>query len=314
MGLMAMVQGEDPTAAAQAVEGGRAGVAAIAEFLDIHLFYVAGTSVTLATIILLALILAGTAWFSHLTQRALRRLMGRRGITDEGTIELTNRLIHYLVMGVGLAIALHTIGINLAALFAAGAIFAIALGFAMQNIAENFVSGLILLAERAIKPGDVLQLEDRVVRITRLGIRSTVGRTRDEEELIIPNSMLAGSIVTNFTMRDSLYRIRSKVSVVYGSDMRQVIQVLRTAAESVAWRDTTNDPNVIMMEFGDSSVNFEVRVWVTDPWRAPQYHSELNQAVWFALQDAGITIAFPQLDVHFDPPVQRALQTIQPAG
>ena len=200
-------------------------------------------------------------------------------------------------MGVGL----QTIGIQLGALFAAGAVVAVALGFAMQNILQNFVSGVILLAERSITESDILEVDGRIVQVKKMGTRATVARTRDEEEIIIPNSMLVQSSVTNYTLGDHLYRIRAKVGVAYGSDMDQVMEVLRAPEHSVQERVLDRDPIVLLLEFGSSSVDFEVSIWAEDPWAARLIRSALNMAIWRHLKEDGITIAFPQLDVHFDP-------------
>ena len=168
--------------------------------------------------------------------------------------------------------------------------------------------------ERAIKPGDVLEVEGQVVRVVKMGIRSTVARTRDEEELIIPNSTLVQSTVKNYTLQDSHYRIRGRVGVAYGSDMQEVRETLSRIAEEVDWRLEVREPLVFLKEFGDSSVVWEVSVWVSDPWGAQRSLSELNRAVWNGLQNDGITIAFPQLDVHFDPTVEESIQSLPKAG
>ena len=271
--------------------------------LDVPLFTLAGTPVTLATLVVFAAIVAATWLLSFLIGKAVARAFKLRGVTDEGTVEVFRRLLHYAILATGLAIGLQTVGINLAALFAAGAFLAIGLGFAMQNIMQNFVSGLILLAERSITPGDVLQIEGRFVRVQKLGIRATIARSLDEEEIIVPNSVIVQSTVTNYTLKDSLYRLRCVVGVTYGSDMNLVRETLARTAESVSWRVADKEPVVLLTEFGSSSVDWEVSVWMDDPWRVRKARSELNQAIWWALQEAGITIAFPQLDVHFDPPV-----------
>jgi small-conductance mechanosensitive channel len=275
-------------------------------FLDYRLFTLGDSVVRVSTVIVLVLILIVAYWASRGVQRGIRRVLRTRGVVDPGTTELALKLVHYAIMALAIAVGLQTVGIELAALFAAGAIFAIAVGFAMQNIAENFVSGLILVGERSIKPGDVLEVEGRVVRVVRMGIRSTVARTRDDEDLIIPNSKLVADTVKNYTLRDSIYRIRCQVGVAYGSDPQRTRTVLKAAAEGLAWRDPEREPQVVLTEFGDSSVNFEVRVWVSDPWGATALQSELNEAVWYALAEAGLTIAFPQLDVHFDPGIGTA--------
>jgi len=291
------------------IERWRAGevFGALQAALDIELFTIAGTVVTVATVLIILLVLAATLLFSRVVQGGIRRGFERRGVSDVGTIATTSRLTHYVIVALGFAIALDTVGVNLAALFAAGALFAVALGFAMQNIAENFVSGVILLVERAIKPGDVLEVEGRTVRVVQLGIRSTVARTRDEEDLIIPNSTLVSSTVTNFTLRDTIFRVRAEVGVVYRSDMALVREVLERTADGMPWRMEERDPVVLLTAFGDNAVTWNVSVWINDPWRGPDRRSDLHEALWTALQDAGIVIAFPQLDLHLDPEVVRSL-------
>jgi len=276
--------------------------------MDFPLFTLGGTPVTVATLIVFLGIVTATLVLSFVVQRALVRALRLRKVRDEGTVEVFRRLLHYSILATGLAIALQTVGINLAALFAAGAFLAIGLGFAMQNIMQNFVSGVILLMERSIKPGDVLHVEERFVRVQKLGIRATVARSLDEEEIIIPNSTIVQSSVINYTLRDSLYRLRVTVGVVYGSDMRQVRETLERAATGIEWRVKDREPVILLLEFGDSSVNWEVSVWIDNPWRVRQLRSELSEAIWWALQEAGIVIAFPQLDVHFDSPVVEALR------
>ncbi len=262
---------------------------------DIPLFDISGTTVTVATLISFAIIVLVTFVIAGLTRRGVVRAFSKKGQEDQGTAAVASRLARYLILIGGLGIALNTLGINLTALFAAGAVFAVAIGFAMQNISQNFVSGVILLLERAIKPGDVLEVEGRMVRIRDMGIRATIGRTLDEEDIVIP-------------LGDSLYRLRTQVGVVYSADMALVRQVLEKTAQALEWRSRHQAPRIQLKEFGDSSVNFEVSLWIEDPWTMQQRRNELNDAVWWALKEAGITIAFPQLDVHFDSQVVESLR------
>ncbi|MFH1764738.1 MAG: mechanosensitive ion channel domain-containing protein [Gemmatimonadota bacterium] len=273
---------------------------------DTTLFTLAGTEVKAVTIVTFILILLIAAWISQLIQRVTERWLRSRGVVEEGTIATSKRLLHYAIILVGLGVATQTIGINLGTVFAAGAVVAVAFGFAMQNILQNFVSGLILLVERSITESDVLEVDGKIVRVVRMGARATVARTRDEEEIIIPNSLLVQSTVTNYTLGDSIFRVRAKVGVAYGSDLDLVTDVLRKAGEAVPNRIEDREPVILLLEFGDSSVVFEVSVWATDPWIARVTRSDLNRAIWRHFKEAGITIAFPQVDVHFDREEERA--------
>lgn len=272
----------------------------LGSLLDSKLIEVSGTPVTLGTALTAVLIVLITIWISRITRRTVRRVLHERGMAAEGATGTALSLIHYLILAIGLAIALQTVGIELGALFAAGAVFAVGLGFAMQDIAQNFVAGVILLAEQSIRPGDVLEVEGTVVQVRQTGIRATFVRSRDGEDLIVPNSTLIQSTVKNFTLQDSNFRLKTRVGVAYSSDLTNVRRALENVARDLPWRETEPEPQVFLQEFGDSSVQFEIAVWMKNPWRSRHRLSELNEAIWWQLKDQGIVIAFPQLDVHFN--------------
>lgn len=284
------------------------------EHLDRPLFEIAGTPVSVATLVSIGLVLVVTLAIGRLLTGVFERLLRRRGKTGEGEVNALVRVLRYAIWITGGAIGLSTAGINLSALFAAGALFAVAIGFALQSIMQNFVSGVILLLERTIKPGDVLEVEGQMVKVVNMGVRTTVARTLDDENLIIPNSTLSQSLVKNFTLRDPEYRVRMRVGVAYASDMDLVARTLRAAAEAVPWRLSGHEPRVLLLEFASSSVDWEVSVWTDNPWRVKSLRSELQLAVWRALKQAGLTIAFPQVDVHFDPPVELAVRRLAGSG
>jgi small-conductance mechanosensitive channel len=272
---------------------------AIRGVLDIRLFVIGETPVTVSSVVTFFAIIIIAVWLSRVVQRLVGRGMERGGLSVRSTVALVQRAIHYLLLLVGVAVALQVIGISLTTVFAAGAVVAVGVGFALQNILQNFVSGIILLAERSIKETDVLEVENRTIQVERVGVRATVARTRDNERIIIPNSILVQSIVANYTLEDSFYRVRTSVGVSYGSDMHKVRDVLEKTAARVDDRVAAREPVILLTEFGDSSVVWELSIWTSDPWRAPRLRSALNEAVWWALKDAGVTIAYPQLDVHF---------------
>jgi potassium-dependent mechanosensitive channel len=285
-----------------------------AALLDRTLFTIGSQPVTVATLVAVLAIGVVTVAMSWFFQSTLARLLSAVGVVREGSIGAARRLVHYAVLATGFAVALDTLGLDLSTFFAAGAIFAVGLGFAMQNIAQNFVSGVILLLERTIKPGDVLEVEGRFVRVRDMGIRTTIAWTLDDEEIIIPNAAIVQSTVKNYTLRDSSYRLRATVGVVYASDMALVRRTLERVAGEMDWRDPDKEPLVLMTEFADSAVQFEVSVWIDDPWQLRRAKSQLHEAIWWAFKDAGIVIAFPQLDVHFDPEVSRGLAATRDGG
>ncbi len=278
------------------------------------LFTVAGTEVSVFSVFIFLLILAISLIVSLIIQRTLKRTFSKRFEKKLGTIAAMQRLTHYVVMLIGLGMGMQFVGVNMNALFAAGAVFAIAAGFAMQNIVQNFVSGIILLIEQTIKPGDILEVDGTVVKVIEMGIRTTVGRTLLEEDIIIPNSNLSQANVKNLTFKDDVFWIGAKVGVIYSSDINRVIEVLTDTAEQLEWRVKDKTPSILLTEFGSSSVDFAIWVALPSPWRKRFYVSELNKAIWFAFKEAGITIAFPQVDVHFDPPINQAVGSLRSIG
>lgn len=272
------------------------------EFLTRPLFDLGGNAVNGFTLISALLVVLASLALARLVGRAMSRWLGDHlDRMQRSNLQATVRLVQYLIVSIGVAVALHIVGIRLTALFAAGALLAVAVGFAMQNVTSNFVAGLILLLERSIKPGDILEVDGQVIQVREMAIRATIARTLDEEDLIIPSSILVQSVVKNYTLRDALTRLRVLVGVVYSSDMAAVRSTLEGVARDLEWRSTQRDPVVLMRQFGSSSVDFEVSVWFDEPWSRLQRSSDLHEAIWWALKDAGITIAFPQLDVHLDP-------------
>ena len=286
--------------------------------LDTKLFSLTGNDVTIASIMSVIVVLAVTWILSKVIQKSVANAVQKRDIASASSLSSLLRLLHYAIILGGFFASLQVLGIDLSALFTAGAVLAVGFGFALQNITQNFVSGIILIIERTIRAGDVLEVEGRVVKVQKVGIRSTIARTRDEEEIIIPNSVLVQGSVKNYTMTDASYRLRAEVGVIYGSDMKTVQETLYATADAIEWRSRSRDPVILLTQFGNSSVDFEVCVWIDDPWKARIRKSELNKAIWWALKEREITIAFPQLDVHFDKdiidPVHKLLPRTARAG
>jgi small-conductance mechanosensitive channel len=209
------------------------------------------------------------------------------------------KITSYAVRVVTVVIALQVAGVNLASVLAAGAVVAVGIGIAMQKVAENFVSGIILFAEHSIREGDIIEFEGRIVKVQHMGIRATIALTLDDEEIIVPNSILAQSAVKNLTLTEVVHRLRVKIGVDYATDVDHAAEVLRVAATAVPWRDSSRDPIVLLLDLGESSIDFEVSVWTEDAWALRRHQSELRKALWRAFRDNNIAIPFPQLDVHF---------------
>ena len=288
----------------------RANPSPIEPYTSAELFKIGTTTVTATMLVTASFIILLSYLFSRAVRATMRRFFARGGMAPTGEVGAIERLVHYAILLMGIVIALRMTGIRLDALFTAGAVFAVGFGFAMQNIAQNFVSGVILLFERTIKPGDVIEVGGQIVKVQQMSIRATIVRTLDEEDVIVPNSSLVQSNVKNFTLEDNIYRVRVTVGVSYNSDVPKVKSVLESCARSMDYREKGFEPRVLLLAFGASALEFEASVWMRDPWNHRIASSKLREAIWLAFKEEQITIAFPQVDVHFDEPVAESLRLL----
>ena len=282
----------------------------IEPFIKVELFHVGATAVTAVTLVTAGVIVLISYFISRLVRAAMRRFFARGGVEPTGEAGAIERLVHYGILMLGIAVALRTTGIHLDALFTAGAVFAVGFGFAMQNITQNFVSGVILLFERTIKPGDVIEVGGQIVKVHQMSIRATIVRTLDEEDVIVPNSSLVQSNVKNFTLEDNIYRVRVGVGVSYASDVPKVRAILEACARSMDYREKGFEPRVLLLNFGANALEFEASVWMRDPWNHRIAASKLREAIWLAFKEQQINIAFPQVDMHFDQPIADSLRLL----
>jgi small-conductance mechanosensitive channel len=200
---------------------------------------------------------------------------------------------------VALLIALDTVGIDLTTLAVFGGALGVGLGFGLQRVTSNFISGFILLFDRSIKPGDVISVGTRYGWVVALHARYVVVRDRDGVETLIPNENLITSEVTNWSYSDRHVRIKIKVQISYNDDPEKAMQLITDAA-LVSDRILKNPaPQARLIEFGDNGINLELRLWLDDPEEGVgSVKSDVNLAIWRSFKENGITIPFPQRDVH----------------
>jgi small-conductance mechanosensitive channel len=209
------------------------------------------------------------------------------------------RAIAYGVFLIGLVVGLQSSGLNLNSLLVLGGAVGVGLGFGLQNIANNFVSGLILLFEQPIRVGDRVEVGNTIGDVVKIAMRSTWIRTNENVVIIVPNSEFVSERVTNWTANDPLVRFSLSIGVGYGSDVEKVREVLFTVARANPDVLRTPEPEVLFNGFGDSALNFELRVWsITKVHMPGVLRSDLYFAMFKALQASGIEIPFPQRDLH----------------
>lgn len=236
----------------------------------------------------------------------LRRLVVQRVLArtrfDHGVQFAVSRIFGYVFLTLGAYIALLVNGVDLSSLAVIAGALGIGLGFGLQNIVANFVSGIILLAERPVSIGDRIEVAGVAGQVRSISLRSTTVVTNDNITIIVPNSDLITQSITNWSHADPRVRMRIPIGVAYGTDPEKMRRVLMGVA--AAHPDVLKDPEpaAFFDNFGDSSLNFELAVWTTNRAHNPRrFRSEINYAIEKALRDNGIEIPFPQRVVHLRP-------------
>jgi small-conductance mechanosensitive channel len=228
-------------------------------------------------------------------------------------------MVRYTLLFFGFLFALAATGIELSKLTVVAGGLGVGIGFGLQNIVNNFVSGLVLLFERPLKVGDAVQLQGIDVwgEIRRIGIRASVIRTFDGAEVIVPNGQLISEAVTNWTFSDRRRRVEVAVGVEYGTDAQRVLDLLLQVAGSNERVLAAPPPLALFVGFGASSLDFLLRAWVADFDEGYTTRSDLTVAIQRALAEADIGVPFPQRDLHLrsmSPGVAQELRGSTPGG
>lgn len=243
-----------------------------------------------------------TLWAAFMVSRLIRFLLEEdvmpRVELPRGVPRAINIVIHYTMVVVAFLLAISVAGVDLGKLTILAGAFGLGIGFGLQNIINNFVSGLILLFERPIQIGDTIEIGTLIGQVKRIGIRSSTIRSYTGAEVIVPNANLVSKEVINWTLSDRRRRLMVSVGVTYGTDPEAVLDILRTVAAEHEKVLSEPAPWALFTEFGDSSLNFELRFWVLQFDDGMQVASDVTVALNRALADAGIAIPFPQRDLH----------------
>ncbi len=254
--------------------------------------------ISVGLVITSAGILYGSFLASWIIQKLLiDEVLARRRVETGVRVSIA-KLVHYVFIFVGFVLALLALGFEFTKLTIMLSALGVGIGFGLQGVVNNFVSGLILLFERPVRVGDTIELEGRWAEIKKIGLRATTVQTLDQADVIIPNADLISNQVTNWTLSNRRVRLTVSVGVAYGSDVPLVLETLMACANENSMVAKAFTPQVLFLSFGESSLDFELRVWVLDADHRLKAKSELHQAIDRRFREAKIEIAFPQRDLH----------------
>lgn len=273
-------------------------------FLNQQLLELGGVTLTIGGVIGALLVIPLVLLVSRLFQRAIKRYGERHQRSNSAALYTVSRMVHYLLLALGVMMALGALGLPLSKFTVFAGALGVGLGFGLQQIFSNFVSGLILLFDRSLKVGDFVQIDDKARGVVKaINIRYTRITTNDNIDILVPNSEFVSGRVTNWTYRSVNRRIRIPFGVAYGVDKELVKKAALEAASKVPFTlsmEGPKAPQVWLVGFGDSAVEFLLAVWLTDA-AASRNQGVRAAYLWeldTALRKYGIEIPFPQRDLH----------------
>ncbi|WOE76208.1 mechanosensitive ion channel family protein [Alterisphingorhabdus coralli] len=249
-----------------------------------------------ATIIVTAVIFFAIA---RVVIKVASHIINNMGNLDSSQKVLAQKLATVAILAIAFVLGLDILGIDLTALAVFSGAFGLAIGFGMQKTVGNLIAGIILLMDRSIKPGDIIVVGDSFGWVNKIGVRAVSVLTRDGKEHLIPNENLMTTEVENWSYSDPNVRMKIPVGVSYGSDMKLVQKLLLKAVNESPRVLKNPKPVAWLLEFGDNSVNFEIRAWINDPHKGVgNVRGDIMMRVWDLLKENDVEIPFPQRDLH----------------
>jgi len=274
-------------------------------WLATPLFSIGNIHLSMSHLIFAALSLVIGFWLArHIRKQMLERLSGIAGL-DKSAVYTISTLVFYSITVVTLLVTFSVLGFDITNLAIVAGALSVGIGFGLQDIAKNFISGLLLLFDRSIKVGDFIELTNSGLRgtVEHIRVRSTIVKTADDLDVVVPNSQFLSDQVINWTMSSDYLRLHIPFGVAYGSDvpgLRDIMLKLADELPDVEKSSATRRSSVWFMEMADSSLNFELLVWVkgSATLNAAAKKSEYTYAIYQVLLDNGFQIPFPQRDLH----------------
>lgn len=264
-------------------------------------FDVGESRISLLTVVRAAILLAVLYWVASRISKLLAARVEQVPTLTPSARLLITKSVQISLLVVVVAAALSIAGVDLSALAIFSGAVGLGIGFGLQKIFSNLISGLILLMDRSVKPGDVITLEETYGRVNALGMRFASVVTRDGLEHLIPNEEFITTKVINWSFSDEAVRIKKPVGVAYGTDVPHAMKVIVDAANSVERVLEKPETRCLLRGFGDNSIDLEVRFWIADPQQGVNnVSSDVLLAIWKAFEAEGIQFPFPQRDVHLD--------------
>lgn len=268
------------------------------DFLNFHIIKLDGVDITVLHVFKVVFTFLLVLALLNGIKRLLKRAVSRKRL-DAGSIYSVFQIIKYIIWTLFVLLALQTLGFNVNVILASGAALLVGLGLGIQQLFNDYASGIILLLEQNVKVTDIVELDDGTVgKVIFIGLRTSKIETRDNIIIIVPNHKLINDNVINWSHIEANTRFSLNVGVAYGSDVELVKEILLKCAQAHPDINSTPAPTVLFKNFGDSSLDFSLMIWTKKSWSIEPIKSDLRFAIDKAFRENNIQIPFPQTDVH----------------
>jgi len=272
----------------------------IKSILDFVIFSYGDFNIKVKKVIIVLFILLLTHVFLWLVKKGIYKRF-QEGKVDEGNTFALFQIIKYLVWIIAFVFLLESLGVKITLLLAGSAALLVGIGLGLQQTFNDIISGVILLSERSIKIGDVLEIDGDIVKIHDIGIRTSKGSNRDDISIIIPNSLIATSKVINWSHQTKKTRFKIDVGVAYGSDVDLVIKILEESAIEHPQISNRELIDARLINFGNSSLDFQLFFFSKNIFRIEKVKSDIRIIIHRKFNENNILIPFPQMDIHVKP-------------
>ncbi len=270
----------------------------IEQVLEFELFEIGGFSISVYNLLLVVIIFFAVKGITHSLDLVVKKRLQKKGLTDEGRSSSITQILKYIIYVVGFFITVQSLGINVDLILGVFAALGLGIGFALQDVFKDLISGIIILFEGNVSVGDILEVDGLIGTVKEIKLRTSLIRTRDGIYIVVPNNRIVNEKVVNWSTNTKITRFNVTVGVAYGSDVEKVKELLLRSVTENPEVSKRPRPMVFFKEFGDSALQFEIHYWVEDTWETEVIKSDLRFTIDKLFRENNIQIPFPQRDVH----------------
>jgi small-conductance mechanosensitive channel len=272
----------------------------VAQILEFELFKIANFSLSVYNLFLVMIIYFAVNGINHSIDLLIKKRLEKDGVNDfvEGRSKSLTQIVKYIIYILGFTIAVNSLGIDINFIIGVFATLGLGIGFALQDVFKDLISGIIILFEGNVSVGDILEVDGLVGTVKEIKLRTSLVRTRDGIYIVVPNNRIVNEKVVNWSTNTKMTRFKVSVGVAYGSDVEKVKELLLQSVAENEMISKRPSPMVFFKDFGDSALQFDVHYWLLDTWQTEIVKSELRFSIDKLFRAHNIQIPFPQRDVH----------------